>query len=233
MLVLVPRLRSSPFISIISGLPSREAGSRALGCRQDQGWEGSRGRLRGDCPFPPRGGGGHISCLPRGEANSPRVPVAHQMRWGQHPPPTPASESVTSIASTTFVRLFCPSPFFRGAYWQVAVTKSPCPFISESRIALEKRHRNFPGKWENIFVSETRPLKMPQRVSGDLGWSIAPGSLAETIGQHRSIQGRSCGLAARSHRSPPLCRAQHPPLLLPQSSFVLQSLSTCLTSYES
>lgn len=122
--MLVPHLRRSPFISIISGLPSREAGSRALGCLQDQGWEGSRGRLPGDCPFPPRGGGGHI-CLPRGEGNSPRMPVAHQMRRGQHPPPKPASESVTSIASMPFVCPFCPSPFFRGAYWQVAVTNHP------------------------------------------------------------------------------------------------------------
>ena len=122
LLLLVPHLRSSPFISVISGAPSREAGSRALGCLQDQGWEGSRGRLPGDCPFSPQEGEGHVSSVRSGEGNSPWMCVAHQMQRGKHPSPVPTSESLTSITYMPFVCLFCPSLFFRGAYLQVAVT---------------------------------------------------------------------------------------------------------------
>lgn len=131
----------------------------------------------------------------------------------------PPSHTRLRVCNIHHVHAFCvpvlPISIFQEGVLASGCYKSLCPFISESQIALEKRQRSFPGKWENIFISETRSLKMPQRVSSGRGWGIAAGSLAETVRQHHSVQGRSRGPEPCSHHSPPHCLAQCPPLLPP------------------
>lgn len=94
-------------------LQSTQPGQRQQGSwrLQEQGWEGSRGKLPGDCPVPPREGGGHTSSLRGDEDNSLWMRVVHQMWREKYLPPIPTSESIMSIVDMPFVCLF-----FMGVY---------------------------------------------------------------------------------------------------------------------